>query len=42
VNRAPEGGGEWLLDTLNREGRRLGTRVHGQPDGTFLLEWVLP
>jgi poly-gamma-glutamate synthesis protein (capsule biosynthesis protein) len=40
VNRAPEAGGEWLLDTLNREGRRFGTRVGGQPDGTFLLEWV--
>jgi poly-gamma-glutamate synthesis protein (capsule biosynthesis protein) len=39
VNRAPEAGGQWLLDTVNREGRRLGTRVQGQPDSTFVLEW---
>jgi poly-gamma-glutamate capsule biosynthesis protein CapA/YwtB (metallophosphatase superfamily) len=39
VNRAPEAGAQWLLDTLNREGQGLGTRVHGQADGTFLLEW---
>jgi poly-gamma-glutamate synthesis protein (capsule biosynthesis protein) len=39
VNRAPAAGGQWLLDTLNREGRRLGTRVRGQPDCTLLLEW---
>lgn len=39
VNRAPEEGVRWLLDTLDREGRRLGTRVERQPDGTFLLRW---
>jgi poly-gamma-glutamate synthesis protein (capsule biosynthesis protein) len=40
VNRAPERGAQWLLDTLNREGQQLGTRAHAQPDGTFLLEWT--
>jgi poly-gamma-glutamate synthesis protein (capsule biosynthesis protein) len=40
VNRAPSAGVQWLLDTLNREGRRLGTRANAQPDGTFLLEWA--
>jgi poly-gamma-glutamate synthesis protein (capsule biosynthesis protein) len=39
VTRAPEAGARWLLDTLNREGSKLGTRAIGQPDGTFLLEW---
>jgi poly-gamma-glutamate synthesis protein (capsule biosynthesis protein) len=39
VNRASEAGTQWLLDTLNREGRGLGTRVHAQADGTFLLAW---
>jgi poly-gamma-glutamate synthesis protein (capsule biosynthesis protein) len=39
VNRAPEAGAQWLLDTLTREGRGLGTRVHAQADGTFLLAW---
>jgi poly-gamma-glutamate synthesis protein (capsule biosynthesis protein) len=40
VTRAPEAGARWLLDTLNREGRGLGTRVERQPDGTFRLGWA--
>jgi poly-gamma-glutamate synthesis protein (capsule biosynthesis protein) len=39
VNRAPEDGVRWLRETLNREGRALGTRVDRQPDDTLLLEW---
>ncbi len=39
VNRAPEDGARWLLETLNREGRQFGTRVERQPDNTFLLLW---
>jgi poly-gamma-glutamate synthesis protein (capsule biosynthesis protein) len=40
VNRATEAGAQWLLDTVNREGRALGTRAERQPDGTFRLEWA--
>lgn len=39
VNRAPEEGARWLLETLNREGNKLGTRVERGPDNTFLLRW---
>ena len=35
-----EAGARWLLDTLNREGRGLGTRAERQPDGTLRLEWA--
>lgn len=30
---------KWLLETLNREGRKFGTRVHLAPDNKFDLEW---
>jgi poly-gamma-glutamate synthesis protein (capsule biosynthesis protein) len=40
VNRATEAGAQWLLDTVNREGRALGTRAERQPDGIFRLEWA--
>lgn len=29
----------WLRNTLNREGRQFGTRVHAADDGTFQLQW---
>ena len=37
VRRAPEEGVAWLTDTLNREGRSLGTRVERQNDNTLEL-----
>jgi poly-gamma-glutamate synthesis protein (capsule biosynthesis protein) len=40
VTRAVDADAQWLLDTLNGEGRRLGTRAVPQPDGTFRLEWA--
>jgi poly-gamma-glutamate capsule biosynthesis protein CapA/YwtB (metallophosphatase superfamily) len=40
VNRAPEEGARWLLDMLNREGRRFGTRVERQADESFSLAWT--
>jgi poly-gamma-glutamate synthesis protein (capsule biosynthesis protein) len=39
VNRAPEEGMLWLFECLNREGKKLGTRVERQADDTFLLRW---
>ena len=39
VNRAPAEGVLWLFETLNHEGRRMGTRVERQVDDTFLLRW---
>jgi len=39
VNRAPQEGVAWLEKTLNREGRKFGTRVERQPDDTFVLRW---
>jgi len=39
VNRAPEDGVRWLEETLNREGRRFGTRVERRPDGILALVW---
>jgi poly-gamma-glutamate synthesis protein (capsule biosynthesis protein) len=39
VNRAPEAEARWLEGMLNREGRRLGTRVERQLDGTLALAW---
>ncbi len=29
----------WLRDTLNREGKRLGTRLEMKKDGTLILRW---
>ena len=37
VSRAPAEGVRWLVDVLNREGARLGSRVERQPDDTLLL-----
>ncbi len=48
VNRAPEKGVLWLMETLNREGKKFGTAVKRQPNDTFLLvqatdeRWVPP
>lgn len=39
VNRAPEDGANWLEETLNREGRKFGTRMERRPDNTFVLRW---
>ncbi len=39
VNRALEAEARWLEGMLNREGRRLGTRVERQLDGTLALAW---
>ena len=39
VNRAPEEGVVWLFECLNREGKKLGTRVERQTDDTLLLRW---
>ena len=39
VNRAPAEGVLWLFESLNREGKKLGTRVERQADDTFLLRW---
>jgi poly-gamma-glutamate synthesis protein (capsule biosynthesis protein) len=39
VNRAREEDARWLEGMLNREGRRLGTRVERQLDGTLALRW---
>jgi poly-gamma-glutamate synthesis protein (capsule biosynthesis protein) len=30
----------WMQHTLNREGRRFGTRVRLEQDGAFSLEWT--
>jgi poly-gamma-glutamate synthesis protein (capsule biosynthesis protein) len=38
-NRASRKDGEWLQDTLNREGERFGTRVELAPDNTLTLRW---
>ncbi len=39
IGRAPEDGVAWLLETLNREGRPLGTQLVRQPDGNLALRW---
>lgn len=39
VNRAPEEAVCWLIRTLNREGKKLGTQVERQADDTLLLDW---
>ncbi len=40
VRRAGDEETQWLAETLNREGRPLGTRVDRQPDGTLALRWT--
>lgn len=39
VNRASTSDAEWLRDALNREGKRLGTRVELNVDNTLALHW---
>lgn len=39
IGRAPEEGAQWLCDTLNREGKRLGSAVTPAPDGTMRVVW---
>jgi len=39
VNRATEDEAAWLMAALNREGRRLGTRVEMQSDHTLAVRW---
>jgi poly-gamma-glutamate synthesis protein (capsule biosynthesis protein) len=38
VNRAQEGDVLWLKDTLDREGKKIGTRVELDQDGTLTLK----
>jgi poly-gamma-glutamate synthesis protein (capsule biosynthesis protein) len=40
VNRAADDEAAWLQTTLNREGKRLGTSVVRQEDGSLLLQWA--
>ncbi|CAG0979078.1 putative polyglutamine synthesis accessory protein [Geobacteraceae bacterium] len=40
LNRASRRDAAWLRDTLNREGKRLGTRVELQDDGILVLRWA--
>ena len=40
VNRAKEEDSRWLKSVLNREGKKLGTRVEMHDDGTFTLQWA--
>jgi poly-gamma-glutamate synthesis protein (capsule biosynthesis protein) len=39
VTRATDEGVNWLEQTLNREGRRFGTRVERGAEGRLLLRW---
>jgi len=39
VNGASQADALWLCDMLNREGRRFGTRVAMENDGTLVLQW---
>lgn len=39
INRAPEAAASWLLETLNREGGKLGTRAEHKAGNDFLLRW---
>jgi poly-gamma-glutamate synthesis protein (capsule biosynthesis protein) len=38
VNRASRTDALWLLDTLNREGKKFGTRFHSKEDNTLILQ----
>ena len=40
LERAPAEGVEWLRETLDREGKMLGTRVAASDDGTLALHWT--
>jgi poly-gamma-glutamate synthesis protein (capsule biosynthesis protein) len=39
VNRVQDEDARWLEEALNREGKKLGTRVDRQPGNTLLLKW---
>jgi poly-gamma-glutamate synthesis protein (capsule biosynthesis protein) len=39
VNKASKTDAQWLRDTLNREGKKLGTRVELNEDNTLTLQW---
>jgi poly-gamma-glutamate synthesis protein (capsule biosynthesis protein) len=39
VNRAARADAMWLRDTLNREGRKFGTRVELSKDNDLILQW---
>ncbi len=39
VNRASQEDALWLMDMLNREGRRFATRVALEEDATLVLQW---
>jgi poly-gamma-glutamate synthesis protein (capsule biosynthesis protein) len=39
INRATDDETAWLATTLDREGRKLGTRLERLPDGTFAVSW---
>jgi poly-gamma-glutamate synthesis protein (capsule biosynthesis protein) len=42
LNRAPRAEASWLLEVLDCESRKLGTRVQRQDDDTFHVIWGLP
>jgi poly-gamma-glutamate synthesis protein (capsule biosynthesis protein) len=39
INRASQTDSLWLRDVLNREGKKLGTRVKLNDDNTLFLQW---
>jgi poly-gamma-glutamate capsule biosynthesis protein CapA/YwtB (metallophosphatase superfamily) len=39
IRRARKTEARWLLDILNREGKRFGTRAHLHEDGSLMLQW---
>ncbi|MEW5817588.1 MAG: CapA family protein [Spirochaetota bacterium] len=39
MNRASSADGLWLKETLNREGKKFGTRVEFNQDNTLTLQW---
>jgi poly-gamma-glutamate capsule biosynthesis protein CapA/YwtB (metallophosphatase superfamily) len=39
LNHTSTADAAWLRDTLNREGRELGTRVHLEADNALTLAW---
>lgn len=40
VNNASAMEARWLMDMLNREGKKFGTRVEMKDDGTLVLKWL--
>jgi poly-gamma-glutamate synthesis protein (capsule biosynthesis protein) len=42
MHRASRTDAVWLRDVLNKEGKRLGTRVETSQDGTLTLKWDAP